>query len=60
MASSELPRMTVASLGGAVKVFMMNHWHGQCQKHTATRPALQYVFWILGLVRTSCKSTGDN
>src|ERR1700694_6051901 len=60
MASSELPRTKWPALGGAVNVFMTNHWQGQCQILTANRPALQFILRVLELDGIFCKSTADN
>src|ERR1700680_5304807 len=59
MASSELPRTKWPALGGAVKVFMMNHWQGQCQNHTVDGRTWQFFFWVSVLDGISCKSTAD-
>src|ERR1700691_3063138 len=60
MASSELPRTKWPALGGAVKVFMMNHWQGQCQIHNANEPSPHLIFWASGLEEISCNSTADS
>jgi hypothetical protein len=59
MASSELPGTKWPALGGAVKVFMMNHWQGQCQIHNGNGPTSHLIFWASGLEGKSCKSTVD-
>src|ERR1700688_471613 len=60
MASLELPGTKWPALGGAVKVFMMNQWQGQCQNHTVNGPTWQFFFWVLVPDGISCKSTADN
>src|ERR1700691_1728552 len=60
MASSELPRIKWPFLGGAIKVFMMNHWQGQCHNHQANGPALQFVMRSFDLEGISRKSTAGN
>jgi hypothetical protein len=60
MESSELPLTKWPALGGAVNVFMMNHWQGQCQNPTANGLSLQFICSVPGMDGISCKSTAGN
>jgi hypothetical protein len=60
MESSELPLTKWPALGGAVNVFMMNHWQGQCQNQIAHAPAMQFISSVRWLTGFICKSTEDN
>jgi hypothetical protein len=60
MESSELPATRFPVLAGAVKVFMLDHWQGQCQNHFSIGHVPIFIIWILVLAGLSYKSIVNN